>query len=137
MRPKSKELKELQGTYEPSKENQLESIVFSQVVKFFSPRDWPHDAKVIFQDLCQTVRDGGHLTKAVYIGIRSLAFAEFNRRLAEKELVEKPTDSAWLKALDQHTKAVERGLAKFGLYPADLYRVPAKKAETKTLSLLK
>jgi len=137
MRQIPKEIKEAQGTLEPSREIEPETVSFSQVEKFISPKDWPDEAKIVFQDFCGVIRDGGHLTKAVYPGLRSLAYSEYKRREAEQKLIDNPTDMKWLKAFDQHTKAVERGLAKFGLYPADLYRVPAKKIELKTMSLLK
>lgn len=137
MRQISKDIKEMQGTLEPSREKEPEVVSFSQVEKFISPKEWPDDAKVIFQDFCGIVRDGGHLTKAVYEGLRDLAYAVYKRREAEQKLIENPTDMKWLKAYDQHSKGVERKLAKFGLYPADLYRVPKTKPEAKTFSLLK
>jgi hypothetical protein len=54
---------------------------------------------------------GGFLSKAVYIGLRSLSYSEYMRRLAEGELIEKPTDRDWLKVYDLHGKAVERQIA--------------------------
>lgn len=127
----------MQGTLEPSREEQPEMVAFKQVEKFFSPKDWPDEAQIIFQDFCQIIRGGGHLTKAVYSGLRYLAHSEYHRRAAEKQLLEDPTNLKWLKVYDLHGKAVERGLAKFGLYPADLYRVPVAKTEPKPMSLLK
>jgi hypothetical protein len=136
MRRLDAETKEIQGTLEPSRENEV--IAWAEIEKMASPKDWPDPAKVIFQDLIQIIRGGGFLSKAVYIGLRSLSFHEYMRRQAEENLIQNPTDSKWLKVLDVNGKAVERGLAKFGLYPADLYRVPVmKKEENKTLSLLK
>lgn len=137
MRPKTQEEKEMQGTLEPSREKEVQTVEFSQVEKFISPKEWPDEAKFIFQDLCGIVRNGGHLTKAVYLGLRSLAEHEYHRRLAEVALIDDPTDSKWLKVMDIRGKAVERGLAKFGMYPADLYRVPQIKKEEKTMSLLR
>ena len=136
MRRLDAETKEIQGTLEPSRENEVISWV--EIEKMASPKDWPDDAKVIFQDLIQIIRTGGFLSKAVYIGLRSLSFSEHMRRVAEESLMNTPTDSKWLKVYDLHGKAVERGLAKFGLYPADLYRVPVMKKENKSVtSLLK
>lgn len=138
MRPITKEIKEMQGTLEPSKEIEPETVQFEQVQKFFPPDDWPEEAKIIFLDICKIVRSGGYLTRATYIGIRAFSFHEHLRRRSEEILKDDPTDTKWGKVLDLNSKAVERWCAKFGLTPADLYRVPAvKKDDTKTLSLLK
>jgi hypothetical protein len=137
MRRIDAETKEKQGTLEKSRELQVESVEFTQVEKLYSPNDWPDEAKIIFQDFCRRVRDAGHLTLGIYTGLRKLAYDEFKRRQAEQKLNDCPTDMKWLKAYDIHGKSVERGLAKFGMYPADLYRVPATKGKETKLSLLK
>jgi hypothetical protein len=135
MRRLDAEIKKKQGTLELSREADV--VEWGDIEKMASPKDWPDEAKVIFQDLIQIIRKGGFLSKAVYIGLRSLSYSEYMRRLAEGELIEKPTDRDWLKVYDLHGKAVERQLAKFGLWPADLYRVPVMKKEDNKRSLLK
>jgi hypothetical protein len=78
------------------------------------------------------------MTKATVIPMRRLCWAYYRTLLAEEKLIAMPADTAWEKIMDTNTKAVERLCTKFGLTPADLYRVPAiEKKEGKEMSLLK
>ena len=138
MRPKTKEEKEMQGTFEPSKEgfDAVSYEVYDKVPNV--PSDWPLAAQIIWRDLGNVLKAGGYMTKATIFPMRRLCWAYYRTLLAEEKLLENPMDTAWEKIMDTNTKAVERLCAKFGLTPADLYRVPvAAKKEGKEMSLLK
>lgn len=137
MRPISKEQKEIQGTYEASRDAQPESIGYEEVLKFYAPEGWPDSAKVIFLDICKILRPTGYLRNAMYIGIRSMAFSEYLRREAESKLIDDPTNSKWCRVLDVSGKAVERWGSKFGFTPVDVQKIPAVKKDDTPMSLLK
>jgi hypothetical protein len=138
MRPKTKEEKEMQGTFEPSKED-LPPVSYEAFEKVPNvPSDWPLDAQVIWRDIGNVLKAAGYMTKATVIPMRRLAWAVYRAQYAEQKLITFPENLTWEKIMDSNTKTTERLCAKFGLTPADLYRVPiVKKAEGKEMSLLK
>jgi hypothetical protein len=138
MRPKTQEEKEMQGTFEPSKED-LSPISHELYDKAPNvPKEWPLDAQVIWRDVCQVLKAAGYLNKGITLALRELCWFAYRRELAESKLLETPTDMFWTKELHENSKGLERLLQKFGMTPADMYRVPAvKKAEGKEMSLLK
>lgn len=138
MRKLTKEQKEIQGTFEPSKED-LSPVSYESFEKVPNvPSAWPIDAQVIWRDLGNVLKVAGYMTKGTVFPMRRLAWAYYRTLEAEKVLIDDPTNSTWEKIMDTNTKAVERLCTKFGLTPADLYRVPAiEKKEGKEMSLLK
>ena len=128
----------MQGTFEPSKEV-LPTVSYEAFEKVPNvPSDWPLDAQVIWRDIGNVLKPVGYMTKATVIPMRRLAWAYYRTLEAEKKLITNPEDGKWEKIMDMNTKTVERLCAKFGLTPADLYRVPSiKRDEGAELSLLK
>lgn len=138
MRKLPTEVKEMQGTFEASREDlaPVSYEVFEKVPNV--PSEWPLTAQVIWRDIGNVLKAGGYMTKATVLPMRRLAWAYYRTLLAEEKLIAEPEDGKWEKIMDMNTKTVERLCAKFGLTPADLYRVPAiKPKEGKEMSLLK
>lgn len=138
MRPKTKEEKEMQGTFEPSRED-LAPVSYEGFEKVPNvPSEWPLEAQVIWRDIGNVLKNAGYMTKATVIPMRRLCWAVYMTLVAEEKLLKNPSDLTWQKIMDMNNKTVERYCAKFGLTPADLYRVPAiQKKEGKEMSLLK
>jgi hypothetical protein len=137
MRQISKEQKEQQGTYEPSKEG-FEAVSWDAYEKAPNvPDTWPLEAQIVWRDICAVLKSGGHLTKATVFTVRRLAWAFYRTLIAEERLLSLPGDKDWEKIMDTNTKTVERICAKYGFTPADLPKVPVMKKEQSTLSLLK
>ena len=138
MRKLPTEVKEMQGTFEASREDlaPVSYEVFEKVPNV--PSDWPLEAQTVWRDLGNVLKAAGYMTKATVVPMRRLAWAYYRTLEAEKKLIDQPEDGKWEKIMDMNTKTVERLCAKFGLTPADLYRVPAiEKKEAKEISLLK
>jgi hypothetical protein len=138
MRQIPKEVKEMQGTFEASRDplSPVSYEVFEKVPNV--PSDWPLEAQTVWRDLGNVLKAAGYMTKATVLPMRRLAWAYYRTLEAEKKLIEEPEDGKWEKIMDMNTKTVERLCAKFGLTPADLYRVPAiEKKEGKEMSLFK
>jgi phage terminase small subunit len=138
MRPLTKETKEMQGTLEPSREG-FSPVTYEEFEKAPNvPGHWPLEAQSIWRDVWTLLKGSGHMSKGFVMAARALCWAAYRRQLAEERLIALPLDTAWEKILDTNTKTMERLCAKFGLTPADLWKVPAvKKDDTKTMSLLK
>jgi hypothetical protein len=138
MRQIPQEIKEMQGTFEPSKEG-LSVVSYESFEKVPNvPSEWPILAQVVWRDLGNILKAAGWMTKATVIPMRRLAWAYYRTLEAESKLITNPEDSKWDKIMETNTKTVERLCAKFGLTPADLYRVPVnKKPEGNEMSLLK
>jgi hypothetical protein len=138
MRQLPKETKEMQGTFEPSKED-LTAVSYEVYDKVPNvPGEWPMEAQGIWNAIGNVLKSAGYMTKATVIPMRRLAWAVYRAQLAEKKLIDYPENLTWEKILDSNTKTTERLCAKFGLTPADLYRVPVmQKKEGKEMSLFK
>ncbi len=154
MRAKTKEEKELQGTYEPSKEG-------SEVVEYDKydrlpviPKGWPPEAGKIWQDVCLLLKNTGYLSRAFMPMVRRYCFAVYQAQEAEKQILlsgahgfvavristngdEYGVISPWVSVLENATKTIERISAKFGFNPVDLVKVPkVKKVENEEENLL-
>lgn len=138
MQRKHQEEKELQGTFEPSKE-EFSPVLYEDFEKVPNvPSNWPIEAQAIWRDVGTLLKNAGWMTKAVVLPMRALCWAAYRRQLAEEKLLLFPDSLLWEKIMDSNTKTMERLCAKFGLTPADLYRVPKmKKDEGTVMSLLK
>jgi P27 family predicted phage terminase small subunit len=151
MRAISQEVKEQQGTFEPSKEP-LDPIQLQQYERNpASPEGWPPRIQKVWNDLCTDLKKAGYLARVFIPGLRVYCFALLQRDEAEHKLLEEgfvitkttitsTTDvpSPWLSVLDQANKTIERFGAKYGLTPLDVQKIPAvKREEGKEMSLLK
>lgn len=152
MRPISKEQKEIQGTYEPSREGEP-SVEFDRYeINPVAPKGWPPQIQKIWSDRCQDLKNTGYLAKAFIPLLRRYCFAILQAEEAEKHLldegftvIEHGTEgqpyevmSKWINVLDNANKTIERIGAKFGFSPLDVQKIPAvQKKEGKELSLFK
>jgi P27 family predicted phage terminase small subunit len=152
MRPISKEQKELQGTYEPSKEG-VDSVELEKYeINPPAPKNWPPEIQKLWSDRCQDLKNTGYLVKAFIPLLRRYCFAILQAQEAEKHLleegfttIERGTEgqeyevmSKWINVLDNANKTIERIGAKFGFSPLDVQKIPAvQKKEGKEMSLLK
>ena len=150
MRKKSKDLKEMQGTYEPSKEG-LEAVEYDIYERTPSaPANWPPNIRKIWEERCADLKRSGYMVKAFMVPLHRYCFAVMQAMRAEEQLIsggfviiihnesgsyEKP--SPWLSVLDQANKTIERIGAKFGFTPLDVQKIPViKKVESGEESLL-
>lgn len=152
MRPKTKEVKEIQGTYEPSKDGDAAVEFDRYQINPIAPREWPPQIQKIWSDRCQDLKNTGYLAKAFIPLLRRYCFAILQAEEAERHLLDegftvKETGtegqqyevmSKWINVLDNANKTVERIGAKFGFSPLDVQKIPAiVKKEGKEMSLLK
>jgi P27 family predicted phage terminase small subunit len=152
MRAKTKEDKELQGTYEPSREGQ-EAVEFDRyAINPVAPKEWPPHIQKIWSDRCQDLKNTGYLAKAFIPLLRRYCFAILQAEEAETHLLrdgfvtyETGTEgqqyevvSKWVNVLDNANKTIERIGVKFGFSPLDVQKIPAvQKKEGVEMSLLK
>jgi P27 family predicted phage terminase small subunit len=151
MRAIPQEVKEQQGTFEPSKEP-LEPIQLQQYERNpAAPEGWPPRIQKTWNDLCTDLKKAGYLARVFIPGLRVYCFALLQRDEAEQKLLEEgftiikssitasvEIPSPWLSVLDQANKTIEKFGAKYGFTPLDVQKIPAvKKAEGKEMSLLK
>jgi phage terminase small subunit len=160
MRKLSKEEKELQGTYEPSKEG-IEPVEYGVYERIpTAPTNWPPEAKKIWMDRCEDLKQSGYLVKAMMAPLRRYCFAVYQAEYAESQIMKMTEDgygpqftetrttaegneyevlSKWIMVLDNANKVIEKFGAKFGFTPLDIQKIPVieKKSEAKTVSLLK
>ena len=158
MRAKTKEEKEMQGTYEPSKDplEAVELAVWDADRMPAAPDGWPPNIQKLWNDRCKDLKGSGYLVKAFIPLLRRYCFAVYQAELAEKTLLsggefnsfvqEKIGSegqtydevSKWVYVMDNANKTIERLGAKFGFSPLDVQKIPAiGKKEGKEMSLLK
>jgi phage terminase small subunit len=158
MRAKTKEEKEMQGTYEPSKEG-LEPVEYGVYERIpTAPANWPLEAQKIWMDRCADLKQSGYLVKAMIAPLRRYCFAVYQAEFAEKKIMEMNDNdepsftetristeghsyevlSKWIMVLDNATKTMERLGSKFGFTPLDIQKIPKIEKEKATeMSLLK
>jgi P27 family predicted phage terminase small subunit len=151
MRPISKEIKEMQGTFEPSKEG-LEPVQFNQYERNPSaPAGWPPHIQKHWSDLCTDLKKAGYLMRAFMPGLVSYCFAILQRDEAQEKLMSEgfvitkittagtaDVPSPWLTVLAQANKEIANFGAKYGLTPLDVQKIPAiEKKQGTEMSLLK
>jgi phage terminase small subunit len=145
MLKKTREEKEMQGTYEPSKEaaDAVEYELYERIP--IAPRDWPPVAQKIWEDRCRDLKAAGYLAKAMIPGLRRYCFAVYMAEVAERMILENDfgehgfiKQRAWLGVLESSNKAILQFGSKFGFTPLDVQKIPmVKKEADKTMSLLK
>ena len=155
MRKKTKEEKEMQGTFEPSKEPETNDLVVSNYeIIPKAPKNWPPDAVRVWRHACLALKDAGYLAKVFIPGLRRYCFAVYQAQMAEKMLMADGGQgfmsteygsegqsyeviNKWLTVLDSANRTIERMGAKFGFSPLDALKIPKiKKVEVKEESLL-
>jgi len=152
MRAIPKDQKEIQGTYEPSREGE-DVVEFERYhISPVAPKNWPPTIQKIWSERCQDMKSTGYLAKAFITLLRRYCFAILQAELAEEKLLsegfvttETGTEgqtyeviSKWVMVLDNANKTIERIGAKLGFSPLDVQKIPAiQKKAGKELSLLK
>lgn len=143
MQKKSREEKELQGTYEPSKEG-LETVDFDEYERVPTPpSNWPPTAQKLFTDRCYDLKKAGYLKKAFIPLLKRYCFAVYMSDVAEKMIIEEGehafvSKGKWMEILADSNKTIIQLGTKLGFSPLDASKIPVvAKKEAKTMSLLK
>lgn len=151
MRELPKEVKEMQGTYEPSREG-LEPVEFDGYERIpTAPAEWPPNIQKLWMDRCADLKKAGYLVKAFMPHLKRYCFAVLQAEEAERMLLDEgfvteetgtnkqiyKVPSKWLSVLDNANKVIDRIGAKFGFTPLDVQKIPVVKKEVNVESLLK
>lgn len=152
MRAKSKETKEMQGTFEPSKE--VESMELTEWDGQRLPAassEWPPKIQALWNDRCRDLQKAGYLSKAFLTHLRRYCFAVMMAEEAENKLIDEgfvvmevgskgqpyKVTSRWVAVLSEANKTIDRIGAKFGFTPLDVQKIPVVEKKQETMSLLK
>lgn len=149
MRKKSKELKEMQGTFEPSKEPETNTLVVGEYeIIPKAPANWPPDAQKVWRNACLSLKEAGYLARVFIPALRRYCFAVYQAEMAEKMLMaggggafiseevgsegqRYDVVNKWLTVLDSANKTIMQYGAKFGFMPLDAAKIPKIKKEVK------
>lgn len=152
MRVKTKEIKEMQGTFEPSKE--IESIELTEWDGQRLPAasaEWPPKIQALWNDRCRDLQKAGYLAKAFLTPLRRYCFAVMMAEEAENKLIDEgfvtrevgtkgqeyEVTSKWVAVLSEANKTIDRVGAKFGFTPLDMQKIPVVEKPKETMSLLR
>lgn len=152
MRQKTQETKEMQGTFEPSKE--FESVELTEWDGQRLPAassEWPPKIQALWNDRCRDLQQAGYLAKAFLTPLRRYCFAVMMAEEAENKLItdgfvtieygtkgqEYEVTSKWLQVLSEANKTIDRIGSKFGFSPLDVQKIPVVRKEVNEQSLLK
>lgn len=145
MLKKTKEEKEMQGTYEPSKEV-LEPVKFDSLDKIpNAPDRWTPGAQKMWRTLCGELQKNGYLSAAFLPAFKKYVFAVYLSDLAERKIIENGEEMVmseagtyWMKVLNEQNKTIIQLGSKFGFTPYDAAKIPKIIQEPgQTMSLLK
>jgi hypothetical protein len=129
MRALPQETKEMQGTFEASREG-FDPVSYDAFEKAPNvPTEWPIEAQTIWRDVWAVMKSGNYMSKGFVMMVRALCWAVYRRQIAEEKLLKFPADKDWEKIMDTNTKTVERICTKFGFSPVDMYKVPVIKRD--------
>jgi P27 family predicted phage terminase small subunit len=153
MRAKTKEEKEMQGTFEASREVETVQLEEWDGQRMPScPTGWPYPLQSFWNDRCHDLKKAGYLAKACIEPLRRYCWAAWMAREAEKSLLDEGfiveeigtkgqvyrVPNPALGVLSEATKVIDKYGAKFGFSPLDAQKIPAvQKKEGKEMSLLK
>lgn len=153
MRQISKKTKEMQGTYEPSKETDSIRLQEWDASKMpAAPTGWPPGIQRLWNDRCKDLYAAGYLAAAFLPLLRRYCFAIMQAEEAEKHLLDEgfttieigtkgqqyEVMSKWINVLDNANKTIERIGTKFGFSPLDVQKIPAiEKKKGNERSLIK
>lgn len=151
MRAKSKELKELQGTFEPSKEG-AEGVQWGAYDRIPQAPDYfPLKIQKMWIDRCKDMKKTGYLARAFMPLLESYCMYYMFRDDAIKHLLDEglvvtehgehgsyDVESKWWKILNDTTKKINEVGAKLGFSPLDMQKIPAIQPKQEAeMSLLK
>jgi len=152
MRQLPKEVKELQGTYEPSREG-FDAVQYDQYERVPTPPDdYPPNVQKIWTERCYDLKNAGYLTKAFMPTLRAycdwwsvyfqaLAMIKNDGFIVSEQGSQgqtKNTLNPAFQVMDKAMKHIESINSKFGFTPLDVQKIPViRKAEENTQSLLK
>jgi phage terminase small subunit len=144
MQKLTKEQKELQGTYEPSKEG-FEPVQYDEYERCPTvPEGLPFEAQGIWRDRCNDLKKAGHLKKANMDALRVYCFAHYTIQRCQK-LIDELSEEEFLTTkaqklynrMNEASKVALNYGAKFGFSPLDSAKIPKIMKEEKTMTLLK
>ena len=151
MRAKTKEEKEIAGTYQACREGE-DAIEFAKMaINPPAPKEWPESIQKMWSERCNDLKNTSYLSKAFLPMLRRFCFAVYQAELAEKKLMEEgfvtvefgsegqqyEVVSKWVVVLDNANKTIDKFGSKFGLSPMDSFKIPKLVKEQKTMTLLK
>lgn len=142
MLKKTKEEKEMAGTYEPSKEG-LEPVEYIEYERIpTAPANWPPAAQKVWMDRCADLKSAGYLVKAMMAPLRRYCFAVYMAEVAEGKILEDGeygfvSQRKWMVILSEANKTIEKFGAKFGFTPIDNGKIPKLIKDKPEMSLLK
>ncbi len=151
MRPKTKEEKELQGTFEASREGDDAVEYDKYEISPVAPKEWPPNIQKLWLDRCNDLKRAGYLVKAFIAPLRRYCFAVMQAEKAEEMLLQEgfvttetgtmgqeyEVVSKWLAVLDNANKTIDKFGSKFGFSPLDVQKIPVVRKEVNEGSLLK
>lgn len=152
MRAKTQEEKELQGTFEPSREVEaLELVEWDGQRMPACPKGWPEPMQNFWNDRCKDLKQAGYLAKPCIEPLRRYCYAVWMAREAEKSIDEQgctieqvgtkgqvyTVKNPMLDVLKDANKEIALWCSRFGFTPADTQKIPARVKESKGLTLLK
>lgn len=152
MRELPKEVKEMQGTYEPSREG-LEPVEFDGYERIpTAPREFPPNIQKLWMDRCADLKKAGYLVKAFmpqlleYCTAAMIADEARRNLISDGYVVEEVgtkgqvyrVPSKWLDIWYKAVGKMESIGAKFGFTPLDAQKIPKAREDDKgAISLLK
>lgn len=146
MRKKTQENKEMQGTFEPSKELSTLNLPEWDGQRLpAAEKDWPPRIQELWNNRCRDLQQAGYLQNAFLVSLRRYCFAVMMADRAERQLIsggfiieEEGTKgqtyhvvSPWLTVLEKANKTIDSIGSKFGFAPLDASKIPAVKKEVK------
>lgn len=152
MRQISKEQKEMQGTFEPSREVESVKLEEWDGQRMPScPAGWDYPMQSFWNERCKDLKNAGYLARAVLEPLRRYCFAVKMARDAEAKVEEEgctieqigtkgqvyTVKNPALDVLKDANKEIQYWSAHFGFTPLDVQKIPAVKKEEAKMNLLK
>jgi phage terminase small subunit len=144
MRKKTQEIKEIQGTFEPSKElDTVELAEWDGSRLPVSDKKWPPRIQELWNSRCRDLQAAGYLAKAFLTDLRLYCFAVMMAEKAEEMLVlegfvveEEGSQgnkynvvSKWLVVWNDANRTIDKIGSKFGFSPLAASKIPKVKKE--------
>jgi P27 family predicted phage terminase small subunit len=152
MRKLPQEVKEIQGTFEPSKEG-FDPVSYEQYERIpNTPDKYPPDVQKIWLERCMDLKNAGYLARAFMPTLRAycdwwmIYFQALESIKAQGFIIEEQGSQGQTKnqvnpafqVMDKAMRHIESINSKFGFTPLDIQKIPViKKAEDASESLLK
>lgn len=152
MRELPREVKEMQGTYEPSKEGAT-PVQYDQYERVPTPPDdYPPQVQKIWTERCYDLKNSGYLVKAFMPTLRaycdwwSVYFGAYELIKTQGFVIPEEGSQGQIKnvvnpafqVMDKAMKHIESINSKYGFTPLDIQKIPVvRKAEESSESLLK